>query len=382
MKSNIEIGQVVSDSDALAILRDGEVFNARQGEPIFWGDTLVNEGQSDVEILFRGKSPQVSDSVMVLSPQAQAKVQMAEGAFQSAGTTTLIDAGDGVEIHAVDDRPAGVAFVGDTPPDDGGLMSLFGVGLFGGGLGATGLAAAGTAALGVGLLAAGSQNKDDNLPSNTMPDPTPTPAPPTGPGDGGNTPTDPGNPNTPIQVAEGGLAGTLVQVAQSADQLTQDVPLLNQLVNGLTDALAGSSASSPGGLAVLLSQVGDQIEGASAGIPVLGELGQVVGGLLNGESLGVSGVLADLGQTLDGALAPTPLAPLGDGLHLVLQTVGGVLGTLGQGADTFTNNTPAAGLGDLLSSLLGTEPLPVASSASLGPVGGPPLNSLLTNLNS
>ena len=368
------ISQVQQATIAQASSVSGEVFVVREGEPpqklssgmeIKSGDVLRAGAGGLAIVSIPGTVGQIA-SLLEISNNAEAKLSLdAPGEQGRVTVQRLSDPAEGTLYLEHDMQGENQAAYLEGESGEEGMSGLVGMGLGAGFLGAAG--ALGPAAAGAAALFAVDdlQNGDDTPVDN-----------PTG-----------SNPIlTPADTA-GGVVGTVENLSENLDNLTEPVPVIGQLVDTLTDILAGNGGAPSlipplvGGLTATILDVTNQLVASTDGIPLIGELTGVLDSVLQGSNDGgISGVLSGLGSGLDSALGSTPLAPLGDVLDGILNGAGGLiplgpldgglsggLETLGDAIEGFGTGTPAEPLADLLADLIGT-------SGTAQPVGVEGLN--------
>lgn len=319
--------------DAFVTSPDGKERKLHVGDEIKTGDTVRTSGAADMllAVLVAGKL---------------STIQAPENAQLSVDKMVTPEGTNQIVVHDLNNTPLQVA--GDTGAN-GSLVILNADGteatgenhLYGlfGGLGLVGastgfLPAAG--ALGAAALLASDSGS-------------------TSPGNGVNNGTTTGGAST------GGLVTTLAQTATNLQHVVAPIPVVSDVVKGLTDPLIGNGDHSL--LGGLLSGLGNALSNAGSNVPLIGGVLLTLGDALSGATAqtGIGGTLASLGSGLSQTTANTPLSPVGDLLQALLgdghgNGLGGVVQNIGSGLETAAQGTPLQAVGDLLGGLLGHSP--------------------------
>lgn len=345
---SVLLGEVTRVSgNALISRHNGDSQPLRTGDAVGPGDRILSQAGSQVEVNFPGTARQAGNTLR-LGDGAQAAISLdrSPGQDGTVRITRIDDPQRGLaELETSDLALPQAAFIEGEEPT---VMS----GLFGLGAGA-GLAGLGGAAL---LPAAGVLGFAGLVESS---------------GNGeGNT----GGDNPPASIADdaGGLVQTIENLSQNLDDLTAPIPVVGDVVNLVTDVVAGNSGNASllppliGGATALVLTVNDQIQAATEGIPVVGQLTGVLDAILQGDNNGgLSGLISGLGEGVSQAAEGTPLEVLAQALDQPLDLLSG---GLTQVADTFSGlgeGTPVAPLSNLVGDLLGTSDAPGSSISSL-----------------
>lgn len=412
---------VIQTPNALpTINRDGVLLT--DATDLKWGDTLSNTSATPMEIKIPARAPGQGDTLLVLQPGANARLeQISSDVADGASRTKVVALSEGVELYDIDDQIASAVL--EQGEGEEAMAGLLGAGLLAGGLGGGALAAgavaagaflasddddengagAGSSGGGAGGLAGGLESLGDGVEQTPL-------APVAGATDAlagglgtvggaiaGVSDQDPtgltdvlsnvvGDPASGDGSSAGGLVGVVNAVSTGLATGTQDTPLA-PLVDPLTQTL-GSDGGAVDGVAQGLADAGNLLTQDGSPLAPLtgGVLGPVVGTNPDGtDTNGVPGLLNEAGEGLtdltnpDSALAP--LDALTEPLDTqVVDTLAGGVDMLGDAITDASSQDPTGTL-ELVGELLGGDTASGSASGGAGlPIDGLPLDMLTSAL--
>lgn len=336
------LGSLSSFSTDVQVIRDGQEQTLFQGDAIQNGDTLLNRGNSPVDVIIPGMSASQATSLLVIPPAGTAMLKTGVGATGEPITEVVSPNANELSLVSEEGQPGAELVQGEIDETSGEMSGLFGAGIAAGGAGMFGGLAAilGGGAIVGGLVSTGSGDDDaTNNPNN-------------------------GNPEQAFN-STNGLTGVVDQVTNIVDgtpldPVTQVLEPVKPVVDTVSGVVQDIAAADPTGITDLISGV------------IGGETGSVSG---NGPD-GLVGVVNELLEGVQAGTADTPLAvvtnPLTDALQqTVLPPLDQGLSIVGDALEPVVNADPT-GLTQLISNVLGAADVP----AEGGFTGIPALNGL------
>ena len=124
------VGIIQTPNAAVQVNRAGQTLGLDQITDLQWGDVVTNTSATPMEIKIPGRGPGQGETLLVMQPQATARLQ--ESPSNQAGTasrTEVVAMTDGVELYDLDNDISS-AFM---TTEDGAAAGLVGAGLLAGG---------------------------------------------------------------------------------------------------------------------------------------------------------------------------------------------------------------------------------------------------------
>jgi hypothetical protein len=137
------VGKLESSTAGITVERLGNTVSLQRGDPVFWNDVIINSSSQAVEIAMPALSAGHGATLLLLSPNASAKLESVTSIVaDGAERTEVVALSEGVELYDVDDDVSSAYLT----PFEGEMSGLVGAGL---------LAAGSGAGAGVGVAIAG-----------------------------------------------------------------------------------------------------------------------------------------------------------------------------------------------------------------------------------